>query len=233
MRTSPVRCCRAFNILCSCRNLFRKAYITARYHHPHMPVVFVSHSSKDDDAVTALEVWLHANGFTEIFVDHHGIAGGDRWREELRASAAACRIIICLVTESWLGSQECFGEFVAACYTGKRIIPLFLLPSSPTLDTERAARLAKVSAEYEGIKLNDCTRLDGVLDLTPDSEVSGRLRDGLRAAGANSRVGLDPEAFAVDRKLRPTPFPGLASLAPAREPCTRAFHRMPANFRRS
>ena len=35
------------------------------------------------------------------------------------------------------------------------------------------------------------------------------LQGGLRAAGALSRVGLDPEAFEIDRKLRPTPFPGL------------------------
>ena len=37
------------------------------------------------------------------------------------------------------------------------------------------------------------------------------LKTGLRAAGANSRVGLDPEAFTIDVKLRPTPFPGLSS----------------------
>jgi formylglycine-generating enzyme required for sulfatase activity len=69
-----------------------------------MPIVFVSRNSQDDAAVTALENWLHSNGFTGTFVDHHGIAGGDKWREELRASAGACRVIICLVTESWLAS---------------------------------------------------------------------------------------------------------------------------------
>jgi formylglycine-generating enzyme required for sulfatase activity len=176
-----------------------------------MPVVFVSHSSKDDAAVTALETWLHANGFTDTFVDHHGIAGGDKWREELRASAGACRVIICLVTENWLGSLECFGEFVAAGYMGKRIIPLFLLSAEPALQTEGGARLARVMGEFQGIKLNTCMRPNGVLDLTADSEIAGKLRDGLRAAGANNQVGLDPQAFAVDRKLRPTPFPGLAS----------------------
>jgi hypothetical protein len=45
-----------------------------------MSVLFVSHSSKDDRVATALEVWLRANGFTDIFVDHHSIAGGDAWR---------------------------------------------------------------------------------------------------------------------------------------------------------
>jgi hypothetical protein len=176
-----------------------------------MPVVFVSHSSKDDAAVTALESWLYGNGFTDTFIDHHGIAGGDKWREELRASAGACRVIICLVTENWLASHECFGEFVAGCYLGKRIIPLFLLAEASALDEQRAARLAKVSAEFQGIKLNTCVQPDGVLDLAADVEVSDRLKEGLRAAGANTQVGLDPQAFAIDRKLRPTPFPGLAS----------------------
>jgi formylglycine-generating enzyme required for sulfatase activity len=176
-----------------------------------MPVVFVSHSSKDDAAVTALETWLHSNGFTDTFVDHHGIAGGDKWRDELRASAGACRVIICLVTENWLASHECYGEFAAACYLGKRIIPLFLLAEAFALDEQRAARLAKVSAEFQGIKLNGCVRPDGALDLAADAEVSSRLRVGLRAAGADNQVGLDPQAFAIDRKLRSTPFPGLAS----------------------
>jgi hypothetical protein len=44
-----------------------------------MPVVFVSHSSKDDAAVTALENWLRASGLTDTFVDHHGIVGDDKW----------------------------------------------------------------------------------------------------------------------------------------------------------
>jgi formylglycine-generating enzyme required for sulfatase activity len=175
-----------------------------------MPVVFVSHSSKDDAAVTALEGWLRANGFTDIFVDH-GIAGGEKWREALRASAGDCRVIICLVTENWLGSLDCFGEFVAAGYMGKRIIPLFVLSSAASLDTDRAARLARVSAEFQGIKLNTCMRADGALDLAMDPEVSNLLKKGLRAAGANTEVGLDPEAFAIDRSLRPSPFPGLAS----------------------
>jgi hypothetical protein len=80
-----------------------------------MPVLFVSHSSKDDTAVSGLEEWLKNNGFTDFFIDHNNIAGGDKWREALRASAGACRVIICLVSKHWLASQECFGEFVAAC----------------------------------------------------------------------------------------------------------------------
>src|ERR1700721_1521249 len=64
-----------------------------------------------------------------FFVDHQSIAGGDRWRDELRASAGACRVVVCLVTQSWLDSHECYAEFRAISgYWGKRTIPLFLLP---------------------------------------------------------------------------------------------------------
>ena len=56
-----------------------------------------------------------------------------------------------------------------------------------------------------------CLDLNGNLDLESNQEIANRLTLGLRAAGANTRIGLDPEVFAIDTKLRPTPFPGLES----------------------
>ena len=79
-----------------------------------MPVVFVSHSSKDDAAASALEAWLRHNGFTDIFIDHDDIAGGEKWAQALRDASGSCRVIVCLVTKRWLASDECFGEFKAA-----------------------------------------------------------------------------------------------------------------------
>jgi hypothetical protein len=52
---------------------------------------------------------------------------------------------------------------------------------------------------------------EGQLDFARDLDVARRLEAGLRAAGALAKIGLDAEAFEVNRKLRPTPFPGLAS----------------------
>jgi formylglycine-generating enzyme required for sulfatase activity len=177
----------------------------------NVAVLFVSHASQDDARASALEAWLTASGFTDLFVDHHSIAGGDKWREELRASAGACRVVLCLVTESWLASHECFNEFRAAWYMGKRIIPLFLLPVAPDLGEEPKKRLAEVCAEYQGIDLAPCIAADLSLDFAANEHVASRLKAGLHAAGALSQVGLDPRTFAIDRKLRPTPFPGLAS----------------------
>ena len=180
-----------------------------------MAVLFVSHSSKDDAVAGDLEAWLARQGFTDLFIDHRNIMGGDKWREELRASAAACRVVVSLVTESWLASDECFGEFIAAVYLGRRIIPLFLLAPDAKLGEAAAKRLAKVSAEDQGIRLDSCMTAEGRLDIDLIEDVAARLSAGLRAAGALNRIGLDPEAFAIDRKLRPTPFPGLESFGDA------------------
>ncbi|MEJ2118844.1 MAG: toll/interleukin-1 receptor domain-containing protein, partial [Alphaproteobacteria bacterium] len=160
---------------------------------------------------SALVAWLNENGFTDIFIDHESIAGGDKWREALRASAGSCRVVICLVTENWLASSECFAEFSAAWYMGKRLAPLFLLPPISSLNDEAQQRLSKVRGEDQGLDLTSCVLPGGVLDLSKDANLADRLKTGLRAAGANMRVGLDPEAFAIDRKLRETPFPGLSA----------------------
>ncbi|MGE0699242.1 MAG: SUMF1/EgtB/PvdO family nonheme iron enzyme [Hyphomicrobiaceae bacterium] len=175
-----------------------------------MAVLFVSHASKDDRLVAGLEQWLRASGFDSIFVDHTGIAGGDKWREALRANARVCRVVVCLVSPSWLASDHCFNEFLSAWYLGRRIVPLFL-PPFDTLDDAARKRLAQVKGEDQGLDITACIATDGALDLDRDSAVAGRLRRGLQAAGANMRVGLDPEAFAIDTKLREHPFPGLAS----------------------
>ena len=57
-----------------------------------MPVLFISHSSKDDAHVDPFANWLRANGFTDFFIDHQQIAGGDKWPEALRASAGSRQI---------------------------------------------------------------------------------------------------------------------------------------------
>jgi formylglycine-generating enzyme required for sulfatase activity len=173
-----------------------------------MAVLFISHSSKDDAAATSLEDWLRSRGFTDIFIDHINIAGGEKWAQALRDASGTCRVVVCLVTQRWLTSDECFAEFRAAWYLGKRIIPLLALRPGKSSSDER---LAKVLSEDQGFNVAACMAKNGRLDLSRDPEVERRLEAGLRAAGALSRVGLDPEAFAIDPKLRPMPFPGLSS----------------------
>lgn len=175
-----------------------------------VPVLFISHSTKDDALTSCLETWLKQTGFTDIFIDHANISGGDKWRDALRASAHACRVVICFVTPNWLASTECFNEFGAAWYMGKRIVPLLLLPGEP-LGEQEQQRLGRVLGEDQGIDLRPCCLPDGSLDISKDESVAARLANGLKAAGANTLVGLDPKAFDINRDMRPTPFPGLSA----------------------
>src|SRR5437870_570091 len=125
-----------------------------------MAVLFLSHASKDDAAATSLEAWLRARGFTDIFIDHSSIGGGEKWAEALRQSAGACRVVVCLVTDRWLASDECYGEFKAAWYMGKRVIPLVALaPGTPP-----STRLASVLNEYQGFNVAGCMLANGGLD---------------------------------------------------------------------
>ena len=173
-----------------------------------MATVFLSHSSRNGELTRSLEAWLRANGFNDLFVDH-GMRSGDKWAAELRAAKASCRLVLCLVTPEWLSSDECFGEFMAAFYLGRRIIPLFCMGSAE-LDTRQAQRLAKVRAEDQGADLSQAGAPDA-LDLDAAPHVAEPLKAGLRAAGALVDVGLDPRAFEVDPARRPEPFPGLES----------------------
>ena len=176
-----------------------------------MATIFLSHSSRNDALASALERWLRANGFEDIFVDHVSIRTGDKWAEELRAAKASCRVVLCLVTPEWLHSDECYAEFRAAWYMGRRIIALHCLTEGE-LSEIQTSRLSKVNAEDQGADLTKAgapDRLD--LDAPGAADIAGLLKAGLRAAGALAKIGLDPNAFEIDSRTRDEPFPGLES----------------------
>jgi WD40 repeat protein len=174
-----------------------------------MSVLFLSHASKDDSLARDLQAWLIGEGFDDMFVDHASIRGGDKWGDALRTAKASCRAVICLVTDHWLASDDCFGEFLAAWYQGKRIIPLLACSGAALSDTQQR-HLNRVRSEDQGFDvLPAMTGNKLALDSLP--EVAGLVRAGLRASGALAKVGLDPEAFEIDRRRRPSPYPGLES----------------------
>ena len=175
-----------------------------------MTSIFISHASRDDDIATQLGVWLDSAGFSDVFIDHSSISGGEAWADALRANAGSCRVVLCLVTPNWLGSGECTAEFKAAWYMGKRIIPLFLLGDEDNLAAQQRDQLSRVRAEAQGIDLSPFLS-DGSLEFSKDESRADTLKKGLRACGALSDVGLDPASFETDPALRPSPFPGLTS----------------------
>jgi hypothetical protein len=174
-----------------------------------MATVFFSHSSADDDIAEPLRTWLAAKGFGDVFTDHATLRAGDRWTDHLRRENATCRVVLCLVTPNWLASDECFGEFMAAWYQGKRVIPLTAFVGE-TLDETQRRRFGRLIGHVETFDLEPS--LDGrrvnieALDATGEPLVSG-----LVAAGARLEVGLDPGAFEIDSSAAAMPYPGLES----------------------
>jgi TIR domain len=182
-----------------------------------MATIFFSHSSSDDAMAFAVEGWLKVRGFDDIFVDHDSIRSGDKWTEALRRASGACRVVLSLVTPDWLASSECFGEFTAGWYAGRRMIPLLCVHDAKLDDTQKQ-RLARVLLEDQGVDISRAGA-PSALDLDAHPEIAAPLIEGLRAAGALAKVGLDPSVFSVDDRRDPEgslvkpPFPGLESFA--------------------
>ena len=180
-----------------------------------MAAIFLSHASRDDALACEVESWLKKQGFDDIFVDHDSIRSGDKWSEALRRAGGSCRVILSLVTPDWLASSECFGEFTAGWYAGRRMIPLICI-DGVVLDDTQKSRLSRVLLEDQGV---DISRAGAPLTLNLDvhPELSKPLIEGLRAAGALAKVGLDPSVFSVDNRrdsegsLLKSPYPGLES----------------------
>src|SRR5262249_1702297 len=117
-----------------------------------MAAIFLSHASANDALANAFLTWLNRHGFDDVFCDHSSIRTGDKWTEALRRAKGSCRVVVCLVTEEWLASDECFAEFQAAWYMGRRLIPLLALRKSPA-DAKATERLRRLLAEDQGADL--------------------------------------------------------------------------------
>jgi hypothetical protein len=179
-----------------------------------MAAIFFSHASQDDALASAIEAWLKNKGFDDIFVDHD-IRSGDKWTEALRRAGSSCRVVLSLVTPGWLASSECFGEFMAGWYAGRRMIPLICVAGAALDDTQKQ-RLSRVLLEDQGVEIAEAGA-PSALDLDAHPDISGPLIEGLRAAGALAKVGLDPSVFSIEDQrdaegnLLKAPFPGLQS----------------------
>ncbi len=161
-----------------------------------MGVLFISHSSKDNDEAIELRDWLRSAGYAETFLDldpEHGLAPGQRWEEELQKAGERCSGIVILISPEWAASKWCFHEFKFAKALGKKIFPVLVKPT-PFDDLPREL--------YSHYQLADIS--------TPDLKSDGleRLRIGLR------RAGLDPKSFIWPPEDEPgrAPYRGLQAL---------------------
>lgn len=161
-----------------------------------MGVIFISHSSRDNDPAIKIRDWLRVHGWGETFLDldpAHGLAPGQRWQEELKKAGERCSAVVVLISPNWVASKWCQVEFLLASQLGKLIFGIIIVPTSLTdLPIE-------LTAHYQIVDIS-----------SSDKEADGyeRLRFGLK------RAGLDPKDFPwppTDEPHRP-PYRGLRAL---------------------
>ncbi|HUH71084.1 MAG TPA: TIR domain-containing protein [Mycobacterium sp.] len=94
--------------------------------------IFLSHSSTNNREAKALKQWLMhqlpelAN---DIFLDLDDLQVGDDWADALQRSVDRCEAVVCLLSEAWMSSMECDGEFRMAEILSKKILCARLEPS--------------------------------------------------------------------------------------------------------
>jgi hypothetical protein len=161
-----------------------------------MGIIFISHSSRNNDRAIKVRDWLREQGWRDTFLDldpEHGLAPGQRWQEELKKAGERCSAVIVLVSPEWAASRWCIIEFLLASQLGKRVFPVLIAPTPPkNLPPELT----------EHFQIADMS--------LPANEADGlnRLRIGLK------RAGLDPQDFPwppPDEPNRP-PYRGLRTL---------------------
>ncbi|MCX5931121.1 MAG: toll/interleukin-1 receptor domain-containing protein, partial [Cyanobacteria bacterium] len=90
-----------------------------------MARVFLSHSSRDNDAAAVLKSWLDEQGFgAPSFLDfdkYSGIPPGAEWEKRLYREIMRCQALLILQTPNWSASRWCFAEFTQARALGKPI----------------------------------------------------------------------------------------------------------------
>ena len=106
-----------------------------------MPLLFISHSSKDKAEAEKLVEWLEAQGVDSLFLDsdaQHGIKAGSDWEKTLYQAIRRSHAFIFLISDHWIASQWCGFEFMQARALGKIIFPIRIQAG---LDTEIASDL--------------------------------------------------------------------------------------------
>jgi hypothetical protein len=132
-----------------------------------MSHIFISHSSRDGEQAAQLLTWLHANGFSQTFLDfdkHAGLAPGSDWERTLYREITAAEAVILILTKNWFDSKWCFAEFTQARALGKAIYPLIEAPTGETfvsrdiqhldLLKDREGGLARLARELTEVVLN-------------------------------------------------------------------------------
>lgn len=86
-------------------------------------MIFVSHSSKDDDFVNNLRTALHGRGL-QTWVDHFDTPGGAFWDEVVDTALAACTVLVLVLSPDAVKSENVGVEWREFKRQGKVIVPV-------------------------------------------------------------------------------------------------------------
>ena len=94
-----------------------------------MALIFISHSSKDNEISKEIMETLKKEGFDSVFLDHDkekGIKIGEDWEKRLYEELERANAIMILLSPNWIESKWCFAEYTQARALGKEIIPVII-----------------------------------------------------------------------------------------------------------
>lgn len=161
-----------------------------------MGILFISHSSLDNDVARKIQKWLKSQGWDDVFLDidpERGLVPGHLWQQQLKTEGERCSGVVILVSPNWAASSPCQAEFYTADNSGKKIFPIFIAPTSlGSLPPVLAGRIQIADISMTG----------------SEAERFERLAINLK------RSGLDPTSFEWPPPNEPhrSPYRGLQSL---------------------
>jgi TIR domain/NB-ARC domain len=87
--------------------------------------IFISYAHSDSDFVDRLEADLRTQEGLSIWVDRHGLAGGQKWRRALQDAIDRAQVLLVVLSPEAVASQYVQIEYGYASEEGKLIIPLY------------------------------------------------------------------------------------------------------------
>ncbi len=104
-----------------------------------MSRVFISYGRADADILADRLVTVLERAGHDVWIDRHELKGGRRWEEEVEAAIAVSDVVVALLTPHAVRRPDgvCLDELSMARYTGRRIIPIMVLPCRPPLGIYR------------------------------------------------------------------------------------------------